>query len=509
MVICCVFGCHNKPSKMSSISFHDVPRIRCKHGEETKMISTDRRRRWFNAIKRKDLDTTKDHVVCSDHFVSGKPAALYERSSVDWVPSLYMGYNNDVNTTQRSLAAASRDERRKDRKRKLEDSFEQVVPTASSSSSLSSNENQPITNIIVDFEISAATTSDHVPVNCNTSSTFVQTDMKMKDLSSLEDSVNGLASQLCKLRLEVNLSAVGVKEWYDDKDDKVLFYTGLPNIYILETMFDFISCGVKHSARSSLTQFQEFSLTLIRFRLNLTIQDLAYRFNISTSTTSSVILKWIDLMYIRLNPLIKWPSREDLIKTTPMSFRQHFKTSVVVIIDCFEIFCNQPKNLLARAETFSSYKHHNTIKILIGITPQGVISFVSKAWGGRTPDKYLTDNCGILENLLPQDVVLADRGFDIGESTALFGATVEIPAFTKGKKQLSAFDVERSRKLASVRVHVERVIGLLRNKYTILQGILPLDYMMRVDEHNMSTIDKIIVVCSALTNICDSVIPVD
>ena len=41
--------------------------------------------------------------MCSDHFVSGKPAALYERSSVDWVPSLYMGYNNDVNTTQRSL----------------------------------------------------------------------------------------------------------------------------------------------------------------------------------------------------------------------------------------------------------------------------------------------------------------------------------------------------------------------------------------------------------------------
>ena len=132
-----------------------------------------------------------------------------------------------------------------------------------------------------------------------------------------------------------------------------------------------------------------------------------------------------------------------------------------------------------------------------------------KHGGGRTPDKYLTDNCGILENLLAQDVVLADRGFDIGESTAIFGATVEIPTFTKGKKQLSAFDVERSRKLASVRVHVERVIGLLRNKYTILQGTLPLDYMMRVDEHNMSTIDKIIVVCSALTNICDSVIPVD
>ena len=192
-----------------------------------------------------------------------------------------------------------------------------------------------------------------------------------------------------------------------------------------------------------------------------------------------------------------------------MSFRQHFKTKVVVIVNCFEVFCHKPKNHMAKAETFSSYKHHNAVKFLIGVTPQGVISFVSKAWGGRTPDKHLTDNCGIMKYLLLGDVILADRGFDIGDSAALFGATVEIPAFTKGKKQLSAFDVERSRKLASVRVHVERVIGLLRKKYTILQSILPLDYLMKKDGFNMTTIDKIPVICSALTNMCDSVIPVE
>ncbi len=91
---------------------------------------------------------------------------------------------------------------------------------------------------------------------------------------------------------------------------------------------------------------------------------------------------------------------------------------------------------------------------------------------GERRKKHLTENCGILKNLIPGDIVLADRGFDIAESAALYGATVEIPAFTKGKRQLCAFDVERSRKLSSVRVHVERVIGLLRNKYTILHGIL-------------------------------------
>ena len=149
------------------------------------------------------------------------------------------------------------------------------------------------------------------------------------------------------------------------------------------------------------------------------------------------------------------------------------------------------------------------MKFLLGVTPQGVISFVSKAWGGRTPDKHLTDNCGVMKYLLPGYVILADRGFDIGDSAALFGATVEIPAFTKGKKQLSAFDVERSRKLASVRVHVERVIGLLRKKYTILQSILPLDYLMKKDGINLTTIDKIAVICSALTNTCDSATPVE
>ena len=165
--------------------------------------------------------------------------------------------------------------------------------------------------------------------------------------------------------------------------------------------------------------------------------------------------------------------------------------------------------MLARSQTFSTYKHHNTIKFLIGITPQGVVCFISKAWGGRTSDKFLTENCGLLSNLLPGDVILADRGFDIAESAALYYATVKILAFTKGKRQLDAIDVEATRKIASVRIHVERVIGIIRNKYTILQDILPIDFLMKKDASNLTTIDKITVIACALTNLCGSVIPVD
>ena len=106
--------------------------------------------------------------------------------------------------------------------------------------------------------------------------------------------------------------------------------------------------------------------------------------------------KWIDIMYIRLKPTIQWPSREAVTKTMPVEFRRDFK-NCICIIDCFEVFCERPSDLMARAQTFSNYKHHNTVKFLIAITPQGVISFVSKGWGGRVSDKHLTENCGILQ----------------------------------------------------------------------------------------------------------------
>ena len=51
-------------------------------------------------------------------------------------------------------------------------------------------------------------------------------------------------------------------------------------------------------------------------------------------------------------------------------FRKHCPRCVV-IIDCFEIFLDLPTSLLARAQTYSQYKHHNTVKYLIGVTPQG------------------------------------------------------------------------------------------------------------------------------------------
>ena len=57
-------------------------------------------------------------------------------------------------------------------------------------------------------------------------------------------------------------------------------------------------------------------------------------------------------------------------------------------------------------------------------------------------DHYLTQQCTLLQLLEPGDLVLADRGFNIEEDLNIYGAKVEIAAYTRGKKQLSLEQVE-------------------------------------------------------------------
>ena len=133
--------------------------------------------------------------------------------------------------------------------------------------------------------------------------------------------------------------------------------------------------------------------------------------------------------------------------------------------------------------------------------------------GGHTSDKFLTENCGILGKLKPGDLVMADRGFTIQESVWFQHAELAIPAFTKGKDQLDPIDVEKTRGIANVRIHVERVIGILCQKYIVLQGTLPINFLFMSGNESLAKkcpmIDRMARVCSALTNLCPPVIPFD
>ena len=175
-------------------------------------------------------------------------------------------------------------------------------------------------------------------------------------------------------------------------DEFTVTHTSLPNLKVLKAVFDHVSRTLPIERATKLSQFQEFICVMVKLQTNAPNKLLGYSFGVSASTISRILLKWLIQMDIRLQDLIIWPDRDALRKTMPSCFQKSFGKKVAVILDCFEIFVECPSNLQARAMTWSNYKHHNTIKIFLGITPQGMESFVSESWGGRVSDKYLTEH---------------------------------------------------------------------------------------------------------------------
>ncbi|XP_035678171.1 uncharacterized protein LOC118416983 isoform X1 [Branchiostoma floridae] len=485
-VLCAVYGCGNNSQRDKEYSFFRIPKIIENQGEKTRVLSEERRTQWLANINRADLNEQKCSYsrVCSKHFVSRKPADLYACTDPDWVPTQHLGHNK-VRALDISIGLARNDRlsaRNSIKRRKIE-------------------EEDHSTNVI---DPPCPPVSPDEPTKCDVG---CQTDMTGEEIDRMKFTVNYLSEQQDQLKTQLLAHQLHEGSFSNGGDDKVRFFTGLPNFLILMNVFQLVVSHVKCTSRNVISPFQQFILVLMRLRLALSLQDLSYRFGISLSTTCRIFDKWISVMNNRLSFLILWPQRDVLRKTMPTVFKQNFGNKVSVIIDCFEVFIERPSSLIARAMTWSTYKHHNTVKFLIGISPQGCISFISKAWGGRVSDKYLTENCGILRKLEPGDIVLADRGFTIADSVAFQGAKLHIPAFTKGKKQLSASEVETTRKIANVRIHVERVIGLVRRKYSVLQSTLPIPLVKSKPGDALAPIDKITRVCCALTNLSDSVVP--
>ena len=108
-------------------------------------------------------------------------------------------------------------------------------------------------------------------------------------------------------------------------------------------------------------------------------EDLADRFNISRGLVSSIFSSWIKVSSDILVSSIYIPDQQNISNTRPKRFK-HIP-DLNAIIDGTEYFIETPKNPDIQKITWSDYKHHNTLKVLVCCAANSMITFLSQSYG--------------------------------------------------------------------------------------------------------------------------------
>lgn len=297
-------------------------------------------------------------------------------------------------------------------------------------------------------------------------------------------------------------------------DEKTRFYTGFINV---QMMTHFFSTLLKHGAnklnywdgqkrslgekpyhqdgvgkpgkKRTLKLEDEFVMTMMRLRLGLLEMHLADIFKVSVSTVSRILNTWTNFIYDHAKGLIPWPLRQQILRNLPRSFTDFPNTQIV--LDCTEFFIQKPTSLLAQNLTWSEYKHNNTLIVLIGVSPSGLVTFVSRVWGGRTSDRHITEDSEVLPRIDIGMTVMADKGFTIADLMPR-DVGLNIPPRIPGNRQMSEREFFDTATVAKPRIVVEMKMEQIKN-YQILNGTLPISEIHLAEQY--------IFICAALTNL--------
>ena len=267
-------------------------------------------------------------------------------------------------------------------------------------------------------ENSVWNTTDHnyVKTQITTPSMFIpdETSVKADEVSSLKEENEKLKSKF--LRLD------NIK----DDDNKFQFWTNLPNYAVFSALATYLKtrCGgnlsywkgsnssCTSSNKGPLRKFsfeEELFMVLVKLKTGNFNEDLSHTFDTSASHVSSIFTTWINFLHNELKLLFEMQVAENEKADCYEPFQ-----GLKIVLDCTELMVQRASNLDARKKTFSNYKHHDTVKFLVGISPNLAVNYVSRAYGGRASDKYITLNSEeLLEGLNPGETVMADRGFNV------------------------------------------------------------------------------------------------
>ncbi|XP_015112563.1 uncharacterized protein LOC107038160 [Diachasma alloeum] len=228
-------------------------------------------------------------------------------------------------------------------------------------------------------------------------------------------------------------------------DPELNAFTGINSFAFLTVLINCISTlrvnMKKTEGHFSLNIKDRIIMTLMELKLNLPYVCLSVLFQVTANTCKNNFIMTLNELCLLLSPIIRWPSKSEIRQNMPTCFSKYKDTRVV--LDCTEVPIKRTKCLKCRLGTYSNYKGTQTLKFLLGVTPSGLTSFVSNAFGGRVSDKQIVVKSQLLEKMIPNnDSVIVDKGFIIDCECAAYRTELIRPPFLRKKKQFSKAEAE-------------------------------------------------------------------
>jgi len=209
---------------------------------------------------------------------------------------------------------------------------------------------------------------------------------KQLDIAIQTDTVTSACSYS---QTEDRLSAVPIPtvpflsfENLQHDQDMLHYYTGLETVKKIMTVFYTLGPAVYHlnyfhtQTVTGITPLNQFILTLAKLRQDLDYMPLSRLCGISEFTARNIFITWINFCSRQWSEINIWPEKDLVQFYSPTDFKVKFPTTRV-IVDGTEIPVQKPANPIAQRCTFSTYKNRNTVKVLVGSTPGGLISYLS------------------------------------------------------------------------------------------------------------------------------------
>lgn len=211
----------------------------------------------------------------------------------------------------------------------------------------------------------------------------------------------------------------------------------------------------------SINVEDQILITLMKLRQNYTNLHLAQLFSCSVSTIANIVTTFIHVLHSILfqDIMTTMPSRDKNMLCAPSSFSQFM--SCRIVIDCTDVEVAAPGLMSQQNATYSSYRGMNSFKVIVGVAPNAVITFVSKLYHGSISDKAIVQQSGLLNHLVAGDMILADKGFLIQDILPQ-GVSLNIPPFLN-KGVFTESEAKAMKSIARARIHVERANARLKD----------------------------------------------